>query len=62
MSVVPLVGRYSNGQVIVPYERNADFVGRESVLQKLKAKFELEKPPLDRQCRKTALSGLGGIG
>jgi len=45
---------------IVPFDRNKDFVGRESILAKL---LEAIPPSADKDaCQWTAIEGLGGIG
>lgn len=55
--------RGSNGkEVLVPYYPNPDFVGREALLEQFQATLALYKSPLERENRRLALSGLGGIG
>lgn len=45
---------------LVPFGRNADFVGRESVVEQLRGRV----PPsaIKDDCQRTAVAGLGGIG
>ena len=61
---VTTIGRRANKQNashwVVPFDRNKDFVGRESILAQL---LETIPPSTDNDtCQRTAIEGLGGVG
>jgi hypothetical protein len=49
-----------NSHWMVPFERNKDFVGRDSILRQLLAKISSSTD--EDYCQRTALVGLGGVG
>ncbi|KJZ70118.1 hypothetical protein HIM_10488 [Hirsutella minnesotensis 3608] len=53
-------GPSCQGHWLVPFERNRDFVGRESLLQQLVEKIHPNRD--EKYCQRTAVFGLGGVG